>query len=412
MKMKQLLMAALLLVTGTGVAQNALTVDDFLLPQNGGVISMTLTLDAANKYTSYQFKIVTPTGAGYVTDDEGDVDCELGIGHDVTHGATAHWNASEKILTIGVASTNTSLFNGQTVELQIPVAETTAAIGTDFDFTVKDIAFIDKNGVKSFLDNVSFTATVGDPEEKRIVLNETFTSAPTASNGAVDVLVKRTIKAGEWSTICLPFAMTAAQVTTAFGTDVQLANFTGYDTVEDADENVVGITVHFTPVTAIEANHPYVIKVSSPITEFTADDVTIAPEEEPCVEYDNGLSGKKRVVWGSFTGTYVADFEIPYSGDDASLFLSGNKMYYASAQTQHMKAYRAYFWFIDILPESSAASARISMSFDEEGEATRILSPSLSQGDETWFDLSGRKLEGEPIEKGVYIHNGNKELKK
>lgn len=404
-----LLMAAVLLVTGKMAAQNSLTVENFTLPQNGGNIAMTLTLDAADKYISYQFKIATPTGVSYVMDADNDVDCELGTGHDATHGATAHYNSNEKILAIGVASMKSALFSGQTVELQIPVAATTAAIGTDFNFTVKDITFIDKNGVKSYLNNVSFTATVGDPEEKRIVLNETFTKAPTASNGSVDVLVKRSIKAGEWSTICLPFAMTAEQVTTAFGSGVQLADFISYDTVEEGND-VVGITVNFNKVSAIEANHPYVIKVPSAITQFTVDNVTIDPEDEPCVEYDNGLTGKKRVVWGSFTGTYVADYEIPYSGDDASLFLSGNKMYYASSQTQHMKAYRAYFWFSDLLT-TTGAEARISLSFEEEGEATSNLSPSLSQGEGAWFDLSGRKLGGEPTQKGVYIHDGNKVLK-
>ena len=296
-------------------------------------------------------------------------------------------------------------------EIATVIVKADASMAQDsYQMVVKNILLVDKDNSSKKIETVSTSLTIDAPADLRTVLDETSTIMPAAATG-VDVRVKRTIKANEWSTICLPFSMTETQAKSAFGTDVQLADFTGYDTVEDADENVVGITVHFTPVTAIEANHPYIIKVSSAITEFTADNVTIAPEEEPCVEYDNGLTGKKRVVWGEFTGTYVADFEIPYSGDDASLFLSGNKMYYASAQTQHMKGYRAYFWFIDILPESSAASARISMAFDEEGEATRILSPSLSQGDETWFDLSGRKLEGEPTEKGVYIHNGNKELK-
>ena len=41
------------------------------------------------------------------------------------------------------------------------------------------------------------------------------------------VRVKRTINANEWSTICLPFAITAEQVKGVFGDDVQLGDFTG-----------------------------------------------------------------------------------------------------------------------------------------------------------------------------------------
>ena len=305
------------------------------------------------------------------------------------------------------ATTNNIAAGDGEIATVIVKADASMAQGS-YQMVVKNILLVDKDNSSQKIETVSTSLTIDAPADPRTVLDETSTIMPAAATG-VDVRVKRTIKAGEWSTICLPFAMTETQAKSAFGTDVQLADFTGYDTVEDADENVVGITVHFTPVTAIEANHPYIIKVSSAITEFTADNVTIAPVDEPCVEYDNGLTGKKRVVYGTFTGTYVANYEIPYSGADVSLFLSGNKMYYASAQTQHMKAYRAYFWFSDLLA-STGAESRISMAFDDE--ATRSLFPSLSQGDETWFDMSGRKLEGEPTEKGVYIHNGNKELKK
>lgn len=402
-------MAAFLLMTGRMAAQNTLVVENFTLPQNGGNIEMVLTLDEADKYTSYQFKILTPTGVGYVVDSENDVECVLGAGHDATHGATAHWNAGDKTLNVGVASTKSALFKGQTLKLQIPLAETTAEIGTAFNFTVKDIAFIDKNGVKSYPGNVTFTATVGAAEVKRTLLDETSTTAPATSNGEVNVRVKRTINANEWSTICLPFAMTAEQVKTAFGNDVQLGDFTGYDTVEDAG-NVVGLKINFNKVTAIAANHPYVIKVSTGVTQFTADNVTIAPEDEPCVEYDNGLTGKKRVVWGSFTGTYVADYEIPYSGEDISLFLSGNKMYYASAKTKHMKAYRACFWFTDVLPMTGEASAPINMSFDGESTGIEEVKGVREFKDNEWYSLDGRKLESKPTQKGLYIHNGNKEI--
>jgi hypothetical protein len=197
-------------------------------------------------------------------------------------------------------------------------------------------------------------------------------------------------------------------VQTAFGNDVQLGDFKGYDTVEDGGK-VVGLKVKFDKVTAIAANHPYVIKVSGGINEFTADNVTIAPVEEPCVEYDNGQTGKKRVVWGTFTGTYVADYVIPYSGEDVSLFLSGNQLYYASVKTKHMKAYRACFWFSDILSTTGDASAPITMSFND---VTGINASMNNQGvkNEGWYTIGGVKLSAEPTQKGLYIHNGNKEV--
>ena len=52
------------------------------------------------------------------------------------------------------------------------------------------------------------------------------------------------MKAGEWSTICLPFDMTAEQVQTAFGDDVALGDFTGYDVAKE-NNVIVGITINF-----------------------------------------------------------------------------------------------------------------------------------------------------------------------
>ena len=321
----KLLTAVLLLVAGTAMAQNALQVENFTLPQNGGDIAMTLTLDEADKYVSYQFKIQTPTGVAYVVDSENDVECVLGTGHDASHAATAHWNAGDKLLSVGVASMKSALFKGQTVSLQIPLAATTAAIGTQFTFTVKDITFIDKGGVKSYLSNVAFTATVGAADVKRTLLDENAATAPEAKASA-DVRVKRTINANEWSTICLPFAMTAAQVKAAFGSDVQLGDFTGYDVTDGGK----GISVKFTPATAIAANHPYIIKVGAAVSEFTVDGVDVNPQE---AKVNYGTSRKPK----AFIGNYVAGTVI----ENGCLFLNSSKFWYSVGSTK-IKAFRAY----------------------------------------------------------------------
>lgn len=265
-----------------------------------------------------------------------------------------------------------------------------------------------------------------------IILDETSTQAPEAAED-VNVLVRRTIGADNWNTICLPFDMTETQVQKAFGSDVELADFTSYTSTKDDMGNVTGLKICFEKVTAIEANHPYVIKVSRDKTQFTTDHVTIAPQDKPCKAYDNGLTGEDHAV-GTFTGTYVADYEIPYDGDNVNLFLSGNKLYYASSKTKHMKAYRACFWFQDILPKEGSAQAPIHLSFDETPEATTdeaieettdeaieeiTTIEELKDGkmeklklEDQWYTMSGMKLSAEPTQKGLYIHNGNKKVVK
>ena len=236
-----------------------------------------------------------------------------------------------------------------------------------------------------------------------VVLDENATNAPEAADN-VNVVVNRTIGAGSWNTICLPFAMTEQQVKAAFGNEVQLADFTSYIPKKDAEDNVVGLTINFDLVTKIEANHPYMIKVPASITQFAVDQVKIAPVATPCKVYNDGQAS------GKFTGTYVADHVIPYSGSDVCMFVSGNKLYYATSRTQHMKAYRAYFWFSDILSGIGESQARINLTSDENTTAIMTVTDKKAVKDE-WYTIGGVKLSGEPTQKGLYIHNGNTVVK-
>lgn len=406
---------AMLAFSGNALAADTFSVDNVVLPLNGEAdVVVRFNLDAGSDCSGYTFWLQVPEQLGFVTyvkNEKTYVTYTAGDSYDGTPTITP--NIDGGYLKVGCLNANSDPLNKQSgilVTFKLKVVGTVSVGDVLTGKLVKGTISAENGSVHDVAD-ATFSITIGDTSDGRILLDETSTTAPTASDGAVNVRVKRTINANEWSTICLPFAMTTNQVKAAFGDGVQLADFTGYDTVEDEGENVVGLTIYFTPVTAIEANHPYVIKVTSGITEFTADNVTIDPEDEPCVEYDNGLTGKKRVVWGTFTGTYVADYVIPYEGDDASLFLSGNKMYYASSQTKHMKAYRACFWFMDILPTSGGASARISMDFDGERTTTGVREVKEVNND-TWYSVNGQKLSAEPIHKGLYINNNKKILVK
>lgn len=384
MKTKFLLMTTFLAITGMMSAQNALVVDDFTLPQSGGKIAVGLTLDEADVYTSYQFKIETPTGIGYVVDASDDVECELGDGHAASHNATAHWNSSERLLAVGVASMSSALLKGQNIALQIPVDATTAEVGTVLSFTIKGITFIKQSGTKEYLTDVTFNVTIGEPADTRTVLDENATVAPSAATG-VDVRVKRTIKADEWSTICLPFAMTTEQVKAAFGDDLKLGDFQG------CEENGEKVNVKFAEATAIEANHPYIIKVSAPVSEFTVDGVDISPEDEPMIKKD-----KYKSKYNSFIGNYVNGTKV----DDYGLYLMGGKFWYSKGNV-NVKAFRGYFVFDTI--DVDYDTARMDITFDD---ATGIKNVGHAANAEKYYDLSGRVV-SKPG-KGIYVRNGQK----
>ena len=239
----------------------------------------------------------------------------------------------------------------------------------------------------------------------RTYLYETDTKLPNDKTNA-DVTVVRALTAGEWGTICLPFAMDAGQVKEAFGDDVKLGDFTGCDVTytDESEETVQSINVKFNSVTAIEANHPYIIKVSKNITSFEVDGVDVAPAQEPKVMKD-----RVKMLYNQFIGNYQSGFKVP----EKCLFLSGGKFYYSVGKTP-MMAFRAYFDFYDVLPKEENSEARIAIIFND-GEATSIRlqtadrRPYLS---DVWYRPDGRRLEGKPAGKGLYINNGRKVMTK
>ena len=222
-----------------------------------------------------------------------------------------------------------------------------------------------------------------------VELDENATEAPTAAEG-VNVKVKRTIKADEWSTIVLPFAMTAEQVKAAFGEDVRVADFTGYDFDEEADK----LNVNFKDVTAIEANHPYIIKVAAAVSEFSVEGVDIAPEDEPMVQKD-----KSKKNYNSFIGNYVNGTTV----DDYGLYLNGGKFWYSMGGAK-MKAFRGYFVFDSVDVDYEESSSRMVITFGEATGIDTVTSEELKV--KSYYNLSGQRV-GQPA-KGLYIVNGKK----
>lgn len=394
---KRIILLGLLVVSFLNVyADNQLTVAPVTIPEGGtGIIEIILKNDKTYD-GGYAFRMVLPEGISYVSSERGerfvspDNPSANAVGSTVTFAWLAtsrsvdHITGTDGVLLKVTVSANESLSQGDVL-----------------DATIKEINFATSTTEDTFAD-VNFTITIGAPADTRTVLDELATTLPAAATG-VDVRVLRTIKADEWSTIVLPFDMTAGQVKEAFGSDVQLGDFAGTETTFDDDDNVVGVTASFEEVSVIEANHPYIIKVSAPITEFTVDDVDInADEDEACVEFDNGKSGSRRVVYSGFYGTYHAGTVL----DEFTLFLSDNKFWYSAGSTK-MKAFRAYFDFLDILTEvEEGAGARIAISFSDDGTTGINAIGHSPLSIDHFFDLQGRPVVKPG--KGIYVKEGKK----
>lgn len=402
MKKKIFLMITLLVGIVSAQATNDVVVGDVTIPQGGsGVVNIELN-NNDDEFTAYQFRLILPEGLNFVADKKGNPSFVAGDRYD------DHSISSSTLGVFSCISTTLAPISGTSGSLlSVDVtASADVAVGTKLNVTLGEIecttSGTSPKAVK--FEEVTFTVTIGDPADTHVVLDETSTTAPVASGGAVDIMVKRTIKANEWSTLVLPFNMTEAQVKEALGSDVQLAEFEDYEAEYDADDNVTGLTVNFVATDLSEGfygNYPYLVKTSKDITEFLVT-ATIDPDEEDAVaEFTNGKTGPKKEVYGSLIGTYHAGDAIPNNG----LFLSGNKFWYSAGATK-IKAFRAYFMLNEVL--SGVAEAKVRFMVDEDAAAIEGITPDMENG--VWYTLDGRQLNGKPTEKGVYIVDGKKVL--
>lgn len=344
-------------------------------------------------YTAYQFDIAYPEGISSVEDDDNNPAFTPG---DVYNGhSVSSCYAPDGKARFQCFSVNSAALTAQSGTLLIlPVKAARSLAEGTYQATISPIEFVQTDATPDRPDAITFNITVN----KTIVLDESSLVAPSAATG-VNVQVLRTINANSWSTICLPFSMTEAQTKEAFGSDVQLADFTGYDTEEDNQGNIIRIKVNFEAVNVIEANHPYIIKVSSPVTEFSVNGVDINPVEKPT----KAAVTRTRKQWSEMIGTYVAETTI----EDQMLFISGGLFWYSNGNAK-MKGYRAYFDFYDVLPELGEASVKIYADIDDEATGIdEIVNDNSSSSN--CYDLGGRKV-GKPSQRGVYIVNGKKKL--
>ena len=257
---------------------------------------------------------------------------------------------------------------------------------------------------ESFLTNHSMRRVYIEPIK---ILDETADNQTwLTENNAQErnITLTRTLQMGSYNTFCAPFAIPASKYA-----DYKLAavkkltasafdNTTGVLSLTFADET-----------TGIEAGKPYLVKVSEAVTNPTFVDVTVSGTAVPNTETEavNFVPTLgKTLVTGDGS-----------SADDAKtvLFLGAqNKLYNptvvndAAQEASYIKGFRAYFQ----LKGEATAARSFSLDFGD-GEVSGIneLYDSPSEAD-AWYTLDGRKLQGRPNVKGIYIINGKKTIVK
>ncbi len=214
-------------------------------------------------------------------------------------------------------------------------------------------------------------------------------------------LSKRTLyKDGDWNTLCLPFDVSTASGPLS-GDHVQAM-------VLDGDESGLDdttLTLNFDPAPAtIPAGTPFIVKwdnTGADITDPVFQGVKVSSTTPGSVTSTDG--------YVTFLDSYAAT---TLDADDRSvLFLgSGNNLYWPS-DARPVGAFRAWFVLNNGLSAGEADSPYYVRLYFGEDETTRISAPLVKSEEvksEKFYSLDGRRLDGKPTKKGLYIVNGRK----
>lgn len=396
---KYILTLAVLVIGITQAAAQRLYVDDVVEIPQGGAAKVAIKYNTEGEtIKGFGIAFVLPEGISTVKNDAGEPEYEI----DSSNPGFRQLAAAND----GWSGTSTSgQFTGTegTIFYAFLAADESLALNSEHVVTVNKlmVTIVEDGKNKSvYLDDFTFTVKI---VEDRVIFKETDTALPFYEAGTGNVRMNRTIKAGDWSTIVLPFTLPMAKAKAAFGDDVQLAEYSGYETdYGDDEENVtpLGITVNFSTYT-MTARKPmtggklFLIKTSKDIETFDADGVTLVTSitDTSIGDNDNGTAGK-------FTGSFVKT-KVPADG----LFISNNKFYYSTGATI-IKAFRGWFELEAVFGKETNFGVKMQI----DGIVTDIQDLQFVNTNGAVYTIDGKKMNSDvtKLPKGVYIINGKK----
>ena len=199
-------------------------------------------------------------------------------------------------------------------------------------------------------------------------------------------------KDGAWNTICLPFDVDNFTGTPLEGATVKTLASTSFSGGT--------LTMNFSDdLTSIEAGKPYIVK--------WANGTDIANPVFNGIIISN-VTANAETDYADFVGTY-SPVGI-YTDEKTNLYLGAdNKLYYPTASDFTVNAFRGYFQLK--LGDNEVKAFKLYFGDDE---ATGIISVHDSgfmvNDSDAWYTLDGRKLDGKPTQRGIYINNGKKTI--
>lgn len=234
----------------------------------------------------------------------------------------------------------------------------------------------------------NFSLTYYTPYAVTINQLETF----TPENKFANVTLNRTLNEGKWNTFCVPFAISNAELATAFGTGTNVAV---YSEVADVDGSNSIVYFNLMPEPAVTANVPVLLKPTevSGTGSYSFSDRTI-------VALPDGGAKVEGAAHYDFVGTYTPT---TYVTTGNYYLWNDDKIYMSSADNgTYVNGTRAY-----IQKRAGYAGARI-VNFSIEDEASGISQIEADpQKANATYNLKGQKVSGK-MGKGIYVVDGKK----
>lgn len=241
--------------------------------------------------------------------------------------------------------------------------------------------------------------------------NVTINFAPRNAR-ALPAGTARTWKAGQWTTMVLPFDISVAELS-------QVLGYAIVNVINPERTKVSGTKSEFYGKLTmkggngsdevLKANKPFLVKIAEDMNPATAYNFGAKKIVKPTdLSVDAGADCK-------FVGTYTT--KTVTKNDDAAIwFMLGNLANWAyigttSTATWNIVPFEAY---IDMSAVPAAARNLVFYAEEIDGSVTAIKGINSSnasatkQSAEGWYNLNGVKLQGAPTQKGIYINNGKK----
>ena len=237
------------------------------------------------------------------------------------------------------------------------------------------------------------------------------------------VTIDRTFEDGKACTLYLPFSIAADKI--AGGT---FNTFTGVDT-----SNPTEWIVQYSPVAGdIEANTPYIFLPNDTnggkiTVNNGSDKVSICTANQHTTEKDQWdfIGTYERIKWTKdstdpeYTAAREAEIGSIYgfaaeekSGATVGEFVKvGNNVWINPMRAYLKNSGTAAARGMDGMAATTELPSSMKVVIVEGTTGIKPLSIS-PEGESTWYSIDGRKLQGKPTTKGLYIHNGRKEVVK